>query len=107
MACSGGAAGFGDLSAAEVELLELRQHSSRQRLWRAGGAGGVLPGRGPANAADASKEPGGGGGGATRAAKPSSPSELRPRSRVASAGSRRKAGARATSPASPMAALLR
>eukprot|EP00964_Phaeocystis_antarctica_P127925 scaffold91644_cov54-Phaeocystis_antarctica.AAC.2 len=45
-----------------------------------------------------------GGGGATRAAMPSSPSGLPWRKRVSSAGSRRKAGARAT--ASPMAALV-
>eukprot|EP00964_Phaeocystis_antarctica_P073878 scaffold45373_cov51-Phaeocystis_antarctica.AAC.1 len=48
-----------------------------------------------------------GGGGATRAAMPSSPSGLPRRRRRASAGSRRKAGARATSPASPMAAKCR
>eukprot|EP00964_Phaeocystis_antarctica_P044383 scaffold25511_cov60-Phaeocystis_antarctica.AAC.4 len=50
---------------------------------------------------------GGGGGGATttsRAAIPSSPSGLSLRLRVSSAGSCRKAGARATSPASLMAA---
>ena len=45
--------------------------------------------------------PGGGGGGARRAARPSSPSGLPARWRVSSAGIRRKAGARASSPASP------
>eukprot|EP00964_Phaeocystis_antarctica_P092958 scaffold59884_cov23-Phaeocystis_antarctica.AAC.2 len=48
-----------------------------------------------------------GRGGATRAARPSSPSGLPPRPRVSSPGSRRKAGARATSPASPMPILDR
>eukprot|EP00964_Phaeocystis_antarctica_P080913 scaffold50551_cov57-Phaeocystis_antarctica.AAC.4 len=46
-----------------------------------------------------------GDGGTTRAARPSSPNGLHLRSRVSSAGSRRKAGARATSPASLRAAL--
>jgi len=45
--------------------------------------------------------PAGGGGGATRAARPSSPKGLPKRLRCSSAGRRRKAGARATSPASP------
>eukprot|EP00964_Phaeocystis_antarctica_P026742 scaffold15069_cov61-Phaeocystis_antarctica.AAC.3 len=45
-----------------------------------------------------------GSGGATRAARPSSPNGLPISSSFASAGCRRKAGARATSPASPMAA---
>eukprot|EP00964_Phaeocystis_antarctica_P124924 scaffold88567_cov61-Phaeocystis_antarctica.AAC.6 len=49
----------------------------------------------------------GGGGSATRAARPSSPSGLSWRLRRSSAGSRCKAGARATSPTSPMAALTR
>eukprot|EP00964_Phaeocystis_antarctica_P099785 scaffold65577_cov66-Phaeocystis_antarctica.AAC.2 len=48
---------------------------------------------------------GDGGGGATRTATPSSPNGLHMRLSFSSAGSRRKAGARATSPASPVAAL--
>eukprot|EP00964_Phaeocystis_antarctica_P115666 scaffold79647_cov59-Phaeocystis_antarctica.AAC.3 len=48
-----------------------------------------------------------GGSGATRAAMPSSPNGLRLRPRDTRAGSRRKAGARATSVASPMAAVVR
>eukprot|EP00964_Phaeocystis_antarctica_P034422 scaffold19576_cov57-Phaeocystis_antarctica.AAC.2 len=48
-----------------------------------------------------------GGGGATRAARPSSPNRLKLRLSFSSAGRCRKAGARATSPASPMSALLR
>eukprot|EP00964_Phaeocystis_antarctica_P137798 scaffold102401_cov63-Phaeocystis_antarctica.AAC.3 len=48
-----------------------------------------------------------GGGGATRAARPSSPNGSPTRLKYCSAGIRRKAGARATSPASPMAALIR
>eukprot|EP00964_Phaeocystis_antarctica_P149501 scaffold116654_cov60-Phaeocystis_antarctica.AAC.3 len=46
-----------------------------------------------------------GGDGATRAARPSSPNGLPPRSSCSSAGRRRRAGARAMNPASPMAAL--
>eukprot|EP00964_Phaeocystis_antarctica_P008519 scaffold4600_cov74-Phaeocystis_antarctica.AAC.2 len=45
--------------------------------------------------------------GATSAARPSSPTGLPLRLRSTSAGSRRNAGARATSPASPMAAWVR
>eukprot|EP00964_Phaeocystis_antarctica_P126215 scaffold89951_cov48-Phaeocystis_antarctica.AAC.5 len=48
-----------------------------------------------------------GGSGVTRAARPSSPNGLLRRRSSSSAGSRCKAGARATSPASPMAALPR
>eukprot|EP00964_Phaeocystis_antarctica_P120557 scaffold84286_cov63-Phaeocystis_antarctica.AAC.1 len=47
------------------------------------------------------------GDGTTRAARPSSPSGLYERRRLSSAGSRRKASARATSAASPMPALVR
>eukprot|EP00964_Phaeocystis_antarctica_P053251 scaffold31252_cov63-Phaeocystis_antarctica.AAC.6 len=46
------------------------------------------------------------GSGARRAARPASPSGLPKRPIISSAGSRRKAAARATSPASPMAALF-
>jgi hypothetical protein len=45
---------------------------------------------------------GGGGGGGARAVRPSSPNGLQARLRCTSAGRRRKAGARATSPASPI-----
>eukprot|EP00964_Phaeocystis_antarctica_P053324 scaffold31281_cov57-Phaeocystis_antarctica.AAC.2 len=47
-----------------------------------------------------------GGRGATRAVMPSSPNGLPARMSCSSAGSRRNAGARATSPASPMAVAL-
>eukprot|EP00964_Phaeocystis_antarctica_P025426 scaffold14290_cov63-Phaeocystis_antarctica.AAC.6 len=48
-----------------------------------------------------------GGGGATRAVRPSSPNGLPTRTRNSSAGSRRRAGARATIPASLMAVSVR
>eukprot|EP00964_Phaeocystis_antarctica_P021571 scaffold11979_cov71-Phaeocystis_antarctica.AAC.4 len=48
-----------------------------------------------------------GGGGATRAAMPSSPTGLAAKESSTSAGSRRKAGVRATRAASPMAVLIR
>eukprot|EP00964_Phaeocystis_antarctica_P124825 scaffold88466_cov67-Phaeocystis_antarctica.AAC.5 len=48
-----------------------------------------------------------GSGGATGAVRPSSPSEFPPRKRYISAGRRRRAGARATSPASVMLAAAR
>eukprot|EP00964_Phaeocystis_antarctica_P053249 scaffold31252_cov63-Phaeocystis_antarctica.AAC.4 len=50
---------------------------------------------------------GGGGGGATRVVMPSSLNGLQLRKRHSSTGSRRRAGARATTPASPMAVLPR
>eukprot|EP00964_Phaeocystis_antarctica_P071490 scaffold43634_cov64-Phaeocystis_antarctica.AAC.5 len=48
--------------------------------------------------------PTGSGDAATSAARPSSPNGLSSRLRLSSAGSRRRAGARATSAASPMSA---
>ena len=79
----GGAAGVGDLGAAEVEPLELRQPSRRRRR---------------RTCRRRRRHEGGEALVAERVASRASRS---------SAGSRRKAGARATSPASPMAALLR
>ena len=84
-----GTAGVGDLGEVEVEVVELLQPSSRRRRLTCRRA---RPGRRRR----------------TRAARPStSPNGLSQRQSLSSAGRRRKAGARANSVASPMAASIR